>query len=170
MEQDINLSMQQKIKKNSLAVKIWQYLVLFSVIILAFLWFFQVIFLKSYYKITKKKELKEVATTLLKQKNSGNLIQIIDNITYDKSICIEITDRKTSSIQTSSIISRGCLMDYKNNYTYKEDFILSNQQTTIYELENPRSKNETLIYAIRLDNNMYGFIKASINKLDETTK
>lgn len=170
MEQDINLSMQQKIKKNSLAVKIWQYLVLFSVIILAFLWFFQVIFLKSYYKITKKKELKEVATTLLKQKNSGNLIQIIDNITYDKSICIEITDRKTSSIQTSSIISRGCLMDYKNNYTYKEDFILSNQQTTIYELENPRFKNETLIYAIRLDNNMYAFINTSIDPMDSTTQ
>jgi len=61
-------------------------------------------------------------------------------------------------------------MDYKNNYTYKEDFILSNQQTTIYELENPRFKNETLIYAIRLDNNMYAFINTSIDPMDSTTQ
>lgn len=162
--------MQSKIKRNSLAVKIWQYLVLFSVIILAFLWLFQVIFLKSYYKTVKKKELKQVASVLVKKKNYGNLSLIIDDITYDKSICIEITDQTTSSIQTSSIISRGCLVDYKNSYTYKRDFILSDSKTKIYELENPRFKNSTLIYAIKLDTDMYAFINTSIDPMDSTTE
>ncbi len=160
--------MRNKLRKNSLTIKIWKYLVLFSVIILTFLWFFQVVFLKTYYKSVKKKEIKQVAKTLTNKINNGNLSQIIDNITYDKNICVEIVDNSLSIIQSSSIISRGCIMDLTNSYTYKEDFIKSNLKSASYELENPRFKNNTLIYAVKLDNYIYAFINTSIDPIDST--
>ena len=119
--------------------------------------------------MVKAKEIKQVANTLIKKKDYGNLSLIIDNITYDKSICVEITNSKLDTIQTSSIISRGCMMDIKNSYTYKKDFISSNKENLTYELENPRFKNNTLIYAIKLENDMYAFINTSIDPMDSTT-
>ncbi len=160
----------KKINKNSLTIKIWKYLVLFSAIILSFLWFFQVVFLKTYYKSVKKKELWQVANLLKLKKNSANLSTIIDNITYDKNICIEITDNTSYSTHISSITSSGCMIDYKNSYTYKQDFIISDKNKQIYELENPRFKNNILIYAVKLDNDEYAFINTSIEPMDSSTK
>ena len=147
--------MKNKLKKNSLSIEIWKYLVLFSVIILAFLWFFQVVFLNSYYKSVKVREIRQVANTLVKKKSSNNLSAIIDNITYDKSICIEITDSYLETINSSSIISRGCIVDFKHNYRYKDDFIASGRKRATYEIENHMFKNNTLIYAIKLSVNFF---------------
>lgn len=156
------------IKKNSLLVKIWKYLVLFSILVLAFLWLFQVIFLNSYYKNVKTRELKEVGTTLKKNKNLDNLEKLIDDISYDKSICVLITDSDVSEVQSSSFVSRGCMMEHQS-YSYLEDFIESGLSKKLYELTNPRFKNEMLIYAIKLDNERYAFISTSIDPMDSTT-
>ena len=160
-------------KKNSLAIQIWKYLVLFSIVILAFLWFFQVIFLKSYYKSVKKNELYDVSKTIINNLNTNNLSSIIDNISYDKSICIEITDSNGNKVEESSFMSRGCMMmdpSSKNKEnSYKSEFINSNLDEKLYELINPRFDNETLVYAIKLDNNKYAFINTSIDPMDSTT-
>ena len=111
--------MKNNLKKNSLTVQIWTYLLLFSVIILAFLWFFQVIFLKTYYKSVKKREIKQVARTLIKNKENQNLPEMIDNIAYDKSICIEIIDHTLLSLEATSILSSGCLINYQKDFSYK---------------------------------------------------
>ena len=155
------------IKKNSLLVKIWKYLILFSILVLAFLWLFQVIFLNSYYKNVKTRELKEVGATLKKKKNLDNLDEIIDDISYDKSICVLITDSDISEVQSSSFVSRGCMMDMHTN-SYLEEFIESNLSKKLYELTNPRFKNEILIYAIKLDDDLYAFINTSIDPMDST--
>ena len=156
------------IKKNSLLVKIWKYLILFSILVLTFLWLFQVIFLNSYYKAVKTRELKEVGTTLKKNKNLDNLDVIIDDISYDKSTCVLITDSDISEVKSSSFVSRGCMMDMHTN-SYLEKFIKSGLSNKLYELTNPRFKNEILIYAIKLDDNKYAFINTSIDPMDSTT-
>ena len=156
------------IKKNSLLVKIWKYLILFSILVLTFLWLFQVIFLNSYYKAVKTRELKEVGTTLKKNKNLDNLDVIIDDISYDKSTCVLITDSDISEVKSSSFVSRGCMMDMHTN-SYLEKFIKSGLSNKLYELTNPRFKNETLIYAVKLDDDKYAFINTSIDPMDSTT-
>lgn len=161
--------MKNKFRKNSLTVKIWKYLLIFSIIILAFLWFFQVIFLKTYYKSVKKREIKQVARTLIKNKNNENLSEIIDNVAYQKSICIEIIDHTLLSLEATSIISSGCMMNYHNAYSYKKDFILSNQKDKTYYFQNPRFKNDILVYAVKMDKNIYAFINTSIDPIDSTT-
>lgn len=157
-------------KKNSLKFEVWKYLILFSLFILAFLWFFQVIFLNSYYEWVKTKELKQVAYTLKKNKDSDNLEQIIDNLSYNKSVCIELTDALGNRLTGSSIISRGCLSENKYNATYKTDFILSNKKRQTYEITNPRFHNKTLSFAVKMKSNLYAFINTSLDPMDSTTE
>lgn len=161
--------MNNKLKKNSLSIEIFKYLILFSLVILAFLWFFQVVFLNSYYRSVKLREIRQVANTIVKKQNSDNLSTIIDNITYDKGVCVEITDDFMSMLESSSIISRGCIVDFKHNYTYKSDFIMSGKNRATYEIENRVFKNNTLIYAVKLNNDMYAFINTSIDPMNSTT-
>lgn len=155
-------------KKNKLNIKVWKYFVFFSILILIFLWFFQVVFLKSYYKSVKTKEIKQVAKTIYKNKSSYNLSQIIDNITYDKSICVEITNRNAYPIKSSSFLSRGCLSGEVKNFRYKEIFINSNLNSTTYSIKNPRFDNQTIVYAMKLDDDSYAFINTSIDPIDST--
>lgn len=154
--------------KNKLSIKVWKYFVLFSVLVLMFLWFFQVIFLKTYYKRTKTKEIKQVAKIIYKNKSSYNISQIIDNITYDKSICVEITNGNGRSVNSSSFLSRGCLVGEIKNFPYKNIFINSNLNSATYELKNPRFNNQILVYAMKLDDESYAFINTSIDPIDST--
>jgi len=155
-------------KKNSLKIEIWKYLALFSLCILAFLWIFQVLFLNSYYEWVKTREIKQVAFTLKRQKDSKNLSQLIDNLSYEKGICIEITDENLNYLTTSSIVSRGCVLQNSYTNTYKADFILSGKKRQTYELINPRFHNKTLSYALQLDEHLYAFINTSLDPMDST--
>lgn len=157
-------------KKNSLKIEVWKYLALFSFLILAFLWIFQVLFLNSYYEWVKTKEIKQAAYTLKKNKDSASLEQIIDNLSYSNSVCIELTDKLGNRLMGSSIISRGCLTGNNYNNSYQADFILSEKKKQTYELINPRFNNKTLSYAIKLDSNIYAFINTSLDPMNSTTK
>ncbi len=153
-------------KKHNLKIEIWKYLALFSLSILIILWLFQVLFLNSYYEWVKTKEIKQVAQIINQKKNNPNLDQIIDNLSYNKSICIELTDRFGEHIIGSSIVSHGCYM----GSTYKKEFILSNKKKQTFELINPQFNNKTLSYAVRLDSDLYAFINTSLDPMDSTTE
>ena len=70
-------------KKNSLNLQILSYFLLFSILLLGFLWLFQVIFLGSFYKLEKSNEIKKVAEKIKNNKNSNNLQEIIDELSFE---------------------------------------------------------------------------------------
>ncbi len=157
-------------KKNSLNIEIWKYLILFSILILVFLWTFQVLFLNKYYRWEKIKDLYEVADKISKSKNIDKLKNVINNAAYNKNICVEITDTN-SSIYSSKYKSTGCLIEDEVKIDYKTDFILGNNSSTTYEIVNPRYKNKTLVYALKLNNSdsdLYAFINTSLEPIDST--
>ncbi len=154
-------------KKNSLTVEIWKYLMLFSILILAFLWTFQGLFLNRYYEWEKTKDIKEVATKISKSKTIDEIQNIINNAAYDKNICVELTDNK-DSIYSSKYLSRGCLNGRENNINYKNEFINSENKSTTYKLINPRFNNKTLVYALKIDSNLYAFVNTSLEPIDST--
>ena len=159
----INLSM----KKNSLSIKIWKYLMLFSVLILLFLWLFQIGFLNTYYRKAKVKDIKQVANIIKNNQNYINLQKIIDNAAYNKGVCVEIINSNNDLIYSSDVMNRGCVTD-KDNLSYKDLFINSEKNSHTFQLVNPRFDNETLIYAIKLDNNLYAFVNTSLDPIDST--
>ena len=154
-------------KKNSLNIKIWKYLSIFSIIILLFLLIFQILFLNKFYEIQKTKDIKEVAEKLKSSKTEKDLSKVINQNAYDKNICVEITD-KEETLYSSKYLSHGCLMGNEENINYKSDFIYNNYQKMTYKIINPNNKNKTIVYGMKLDDNLYAFVNTSIQPLDHT--
>lgn len=166
MEWGINLLF----RKNSLKVKIWSYLAIFSCAILIFLWLFQIAFLDQYYEWSKKKDLNESAIKILETYNQTDIETIINTIAYEKGICIEVLQKGESTFISSSF-NRGCMMfDKKNRMSYQYHFIKSGKQKQNYIIKNSDFKNKTLVYGVRLKDQTYAFLSASLEPLDATTK
>lgn len=157
-----------KINKNSLNAKIWTYFILFSILILAFLWLFQVIFLSSYYKWVKTNELNEIVNEVKEDFDSDNFYNNIDQLTFKTGICIEITNNYGKTLYSTDAMDRGCISNPNTTLLYKNDFLNSEEDTRSYEILNPRFNNKTLIKAINLDNNVYAFINTSLEAVDST--
>ena len=67
---------------------IWLYLIIFTLIIILFLWLFQVIFINKYYELSKIDQIKN--TTLKIIRNYSDDSEYLDKISYEDNICIEI--------------------------------------------------------------------------------
>ena len=89
------------LKKSNLNDQILKYFLIFSISILAFLWTFQVLFLDSFYKKEKTNDIKKVASIIKENQNSSNFNQIINDLSFDKEVCISITDENYSLYDTS---------------------------------------------------------------------
>ena len=156
-----------KSKRSSLIYKIWLYLIVFSFSILLFLWLFQVIFLDSYYKWHKTKELvntiKQVATNF----DSNNYEQLLDNVSHDKGVCIELVYNQ-KLVYLSNNFNKGCLANQQDNFNYKTDFQISDEKSARYIIKNPRFNNKTMILAVKINEQTNMFISASLEPLDST--
>ena len=149
-------------KLNSLKVKIWQYLILFSVVILFFLWLFQIIFLNKFYEYSKVEDINKTKTAIKKYYENNLLYQNLDVLAKDNGICIQVyTDNNV--IFDSQSFNRGCMA---SNIDYKDVFINSLELEQTYELINPRFNNKVLIKAIKLNTNTYVFLSTSLEPLD----
>ena len=153
----------KKSKKNSLKIYIWLFIIGFSIFILCFLWLFQIIFLGTYYKSYKTEELDKAATDLRQAVTLDT--DTIENIDQKRDICIEIYGNNT---YVSTISNKGCMEFGNRNFKVKKDFIDSGLLEQHYNLINDKFQNETLIYALKLDKNIYAFINASLEPLDST--
>jgi len=156
-----------KSKRNSLRFKIWLYLIVFSFSILIFLWLFQVIFLDGYYKWYKTKELVKTADTIASNFTVENYEQLLDLVSYDKGVCIELV-YNSKLVYLSNNFNKGCLASSKDSYNYKNDFINSNSLSSRYTITNPQFNNKTLILALKINNNTHMFVSASLEPLDAT--
>lgn len=157
-----------QLKRNSLHIKIWEYFLLFSIFILGFLWIFQVLFLNQFYKLSKTKDIETVAKTIKKNKTNEDLAAIIDQISFDRSVCVEVVNEKANTLYSSIFFGKGCITNKEDSLKYKRDFIRSNEDDFTYDLINPMFDNHTLVKAIKLDSQTYAFINTSVDPIDGT--
>lgn len=154
-------------KKNSLKTKVWLYISIFALVILAGIWFLQILSLDFYYEWSKKSEIKSIATKVLNAYKTDNT-DILDSLAFEEDICIEITENKSISYSTDSI-SRGCLVNNSSEINkYKLEFMKSNKNYVTYKVINPKFKNKTLIYGIKIDKGIYAFISTSLEPISST--
>ena len=156
--------------KNSINKEIWKYFLLFSILILSFLWLFQVLFFGSYYKSVKINDVKTVANQIKKNYNNLDFEESINNLALDKEVCIEIIDKNLYSLYTSSFFGKGCINNSNKTSNYELDFIRDDVKEKSYNYINSRFNSETLVYALRLKNDKYAFINTSITPIDQTSK
>lgn len=156
-------------KKSNLRTKIWMYLIIFSASILLFLWLFQIIFLKTYYREFRLNKLENSVKKVLNSFHDSNYEDLLDDISLEDEICIEVVNNNMTKY-LSVIYNKGCMgaeTSVENSY-YKKDFINSNLSKKVYTLINPRFKNKTIIYGIKLDDSNYAFVSASLEPIDTT--
>ena len=145
------------------------YLIIFSASILLFLWLFQIIFLKTYYKEFRLNKLENSVKKVLNSFHDSNYEDLLDDISLEDEICIEVVNNNMTKY-LSVIYNKGCMgaeTSVENSY-YKKDFINSNLSKKVYTLINPRFKNKTIIYGIKLDDSNYAFVSASLEPIDTT--
>lgn len=158
-----------KLNSKSLTVKIWAFLALFSILIIAFLWFFQVIFIDTYYEWYKTNEINIMAKLVKNNYGKTTFEHILNEIHYKRGVCIEVNDLDTIIYSTDNL-NRGCLVEkYNPSLTYyKEKFMNSNEKDITYKITNEQLNSETLVYGIKLDTDIYAFLNTSIDPIDST--
>ncbi len=144
-------------KKNSLAFKIWKYLILFSIIILVFLWLFQVVLLDRYYEFSKQEESKKIASFLAQEDLTSSEAE---QIAYEQDICIELTNQYETIYQVGS-----CFL---NTSHAKLKFLNEQKKESTYIYENERFNKKTLVFSKKLEDNHYLFISTSLEPLNKT--
>ena len=152
--------------KNNLKNTLLKYFILFSISILGLLWILQAILFQSFYKNQKINDVYYVSSKLKKIDNSSNFYQDISNLAIDKNVCIEINNNNYDLLYQSNYIGKGCILNKETTYSYKFDFITNNKKEETYYIKNDKYNNETIVYAVRLNNNEFAFINTSIEPVD----
>ncbi len=155
-------------KNKNLKNELLKYFYLFSILILGMLWAFQFIFFDTLYKNQKINDIKVVAKNIKENQNSESFYDTINNLAFDKSVCVEIENSDYDLLYSSSYFGKGCISSIQTTYKYKSDFINNNKKEETYTLTNERFDTETIVYATKLNNNQYAFINASLEPVDGT--
>lgn len=148
--------------KNKLGFKIWLYLIAFSIAILLLLWCFQILSLKDYYEFSTKKEISKTVEKVKKLYNDPNYADYFDKLSYDNDMCIELYDGIVRVYSSFSCTSTA--IEFSRE---KKAFIKSDTTSQGYEVSNGLD-DKVLLYGIKLDDNKYAFIQASLIPVDST--
>lgn len=154
-------------KKSKLKNKVWFYLLIFAVVIICGIWFLQILSLDLYYEISKKSEIKDIANTVSKTYTSGDYAEELNKLSFDKDVCIEITQNNSITYSTDSA-TRGCLINSREINEYKLKFMLSEKKSITYRVIHPNFKNKTLIYGVKIEDGTYAFISTSLEPVGST--
>ena len=149
--------------KNKLATKIFMYLAIFSLFILIFLFFFQVIFIDTFYEWTKTRTIKNLSKDILVTENDTSLYDKLDKVSYKENVCIELTNSNGDNLYSS--YGNNCRL---RSRTIKRNFINSNKESNTYNLVNNFTREKSIMSATKLSNNLYIFISTSLIPLDST--
>lgn len=156
-------------KQRSIGKKILIYLIIFSILILSCLWLFQVIFLNAYYEWVKTNEIEDVANKIAQAYESDDFEETLDSITYSEGVCIEII-YNNSEIYSSNSMNRGCIGAQTNDIRYLQykQSLISSNSNKVYKLTNNRLGNKIIMYGIKLDDDYYVIVNASLQPLNST--
>ena len=157
--------------KNSIRTKIWKYLILFSILILVLLWFFQIVLLPSYYESSKTKELEHVVQSISrsykKSESQKEFFLEVSNIAHRSGVCIIVSDVLSNTDYATNSLSKECLSEEVLNQ-YKQKFISNHLEKDHFLTINPLFKNKTLVNSLKLDNKFYIFASSSLVPIDST--
>lgn len=156
-------------KNRSLTLHIWTYLAVFLTIILAFLWILQVLFFDFYYETRTTNMIEKIALKTKLYYLREKEVTYFDRLSYENNACIQII-KNNETIYSSNGTRRGCLYSVDGNTeltnTYITDFISSDKNSRTYKIINPALNNNTLVSAVKLDDNTFGFINVSLEPTD----
>ena len=138
-------------KNVTLKNTIWAYLAIFSILILSFLWIFQILFLDKYYEWFKTKDIK-LAALIIKEKYDKNsdISDTLNKILFEKGICINILENDTLFSYNNNM-NKSCvpISDVNN---YKNELIKNENKDILFtsDIKKYNIKNKSIIIYFNL--------------------
>ena len=154
------------IKKNSLGVKTFTYLTLFSIGILLFLYLFQICFLTIFYEKYQIKILEKSSNIII---NSKSLISDLESIAYENNICIELFSANQK--YSYNTLNNDCILESKNVdiIKAKRKLTLSSKTNELIKIDDPRYNTKSILYKVKIDNDTYVILNTKIEDINSTT-
>lgn len=149
-------------KRYSFKTHLFVVLIVFSFFTLSIIWFFQIIFLNSYYKYFKKNDMNYVSKDVIKYViDNKNDVNELNRISYKNNVCIEIIDN--DNVTYTSVANNNCfLIDSKAINKAKNNFIKSDLNKTTFTSYNYVFNDELLIYGEKVNDKVI-FISTPLN-------
>lgn len=156
-----------KLKTRSLRANLLIYFLIFSAIILGFLYFFQIVFFNTYYKINQTNALEQTVNSIEKNIDKENANIIFNELSLNNEVCIQI-------------MQDGKLIYYSDNYKHcagkdnnaltviTNSFLNSDKKYLKVEFVNNRYNNKSLVYGKKLKNDIYVFANSSLEPMDKS--
>lgn len=112
--------------------------------------------------------MESLAKQISEQGNNNDLEEMLETISTQKGVCIEVTSGSGDSfIYSTGAMNRGCISSPESK-NQKLDFIQSGETKKAYRTINPRLHNQTLLYGVKLNDSFYVFLNTSIDPIDST--
>lgn len=154
-------------KSFSLKNTLWIYLTAFSILILFFLWFFQIIFLDEYYESYKTKEIKAAALKIkFKYDKNKDLTETFEEILYERGICIDVLNNDTLLTYNNNM-NKSCIPN-KSVEKYKDAIDKNDKKDILLKSDIKQYNRKILIYGFMTNDNTYFFLTTSIEPIDST--
>lgn len=152
------------IKKNSLGVKTFSYLITFSIAILLLLYMFQIVFLKIFYERYQINNLKSVANRIITSPETVSFEQLA----YENEMCIQIyNDNKVTSY---NVLNKDCLLNSNDKSVIKvKNKILTSSKNSIIRVINPKYDSKSIIYGIHYSDDIYILLNTKLEDVNSTT-
>ena len=176
-------------KRNSISIryKVFGYFSVFIACILAFLWFFQIVFLNDFYRWTKINEIKTSAQVISHNIESDELMDLLTDISVNQQMCIRIINMDAGTSISLDSALKDCLihklpvtslynyyeLSKQNKGDYLEIISVENTFTPNFKLpwNNNRSENKSMIYSKIISTNssdLLLLLNTSISPVDAT--
>ena len=88
-------------KPKKFITKLWLYFMLFAAVIFTVLWLLQTVFLQSFYNDMLIRNTRKAARTIVSNSSDESITQIIDELTFNNSILVFVTDTQGEIIYSS---------------------------------------------------------------------
>lgn len=169
-------------KRSSMRYMVWSYFLLFTVLILILIWFFQYFFLNNYYKAKKVKNVERCANKIVNSYNTEKLEETIRMLAFDNNLCVVITDEHGNyeAIENNLGAYSFMAMDIKDNHSMEIYKILTEAKRSEKGYVTKMSKNtkfhrQEIIYCRKIfkdksPKQAYLYIESSVEPIDSTVR
>ena len=160
--------MKLKDKGNKLKNVVWSSLTFFSCIKMLLLFVMQILLLKQFYELYKRKQLDKAANNIIESEVIDN--ESLENIAFENGLCVLVY--KNDSLNTvSNVFNKGCVGGYDKDFgNYVREFVLSGKTEATFTIESRRFKKGNLVKSIKISDDTYIFLNTSIEPLDASIK
>lgn len=159
----------KKNKKKKLSLHILIYFIVFSVVLLIFLYVIQILCLNAIYKISRTKSLSRAIEQIESIYNDEDFEEKAYEISLNDEVCIEVIMHNIP-VYSSSSTNKKCMTRNKGLRQFQNDMISEDLDISKAEVINPNFNNKTLVIGKKLGEGTFLFVNTSLEPLDNSIK